>query len=278
MQFFFRKAGFLQVSIILVLILVFFSLTGRSFRRASWHEELLWEVLSPPQKLLTWTSSGLQNIWKHYFALVDISKENAILKTKISSLEGDLIRMEELAEENKRLKSLLAYKENVPGKLIVADVIANDPRAEFKSITIDKGSKDGMEALLPVVGPKGLVGKIGKVGLHTSQVILMTDPNSAVDAVIQRSRARGMIVGASWHTELKAGYYLTRLEYLRSTSDILDGDVVVSSGQDGVFPHGIPIGTVQGVKLSKYGIFKESSVIPFENMAELQEVGILLQK
>jgi rod shape-determining protein MreC len=186
------------------------------------------------------------------------------------------MRLEEALQENARLAALLDYRKSFERTTVVARVIANDPRAEFKSITIDRGSADGIPLLAPVVGPRGLVGKVGTVGSHEARVLLINDPNSAVDAFVQRSRVRGLIVGSAWRTELKAGYYLTRLEYLKRTSDIQEGDIVVTSGFDRVFPPGIPIGTVHDISASRYGVFSEASVVPFENLAELTEVMVVL--
>lgn len=278
MALFGKKFRALHVALPLILTLIFFSLTARTFRRAPWYEEVLWTVLAPPERLLTGIADAAGGAWHRYAALIDVQEANDRLRQEVAGLEATKIRCEEVGEENERLRTLLAYRDSFPQRTIVARVIANDPRAEFKSITVNRGAADGVGPLMPVIGPKGLVGKVGLVTAHDARVILITDPNSAVDVMVQRSRARGMVVGAAWHTELKAGYYLTRLEYLRSVSDIKDGDVIVTSGLDTVFPPGIPVGTVTDLRLSRYGVFREASIVPFEEMAELQEVLVLLSR
>jgi len=187
-----------------------------------------------------------------------------------------LIEQLEFKAENDRTKKLLSYQESFPQKTLIAKVIANDPRAEFKSIVIDKGSSDGIFPLMPVVGPQGLVGKVGEVSSSSSRVILITDPNSTVDVLVQRSRARGIMSGTARRTELRPSYYLTRLEYLRRISDVHNGDIVVTSGFDRIFPSGLPVGSVSDISKSKYGVFLNAYVVPFENMAELQEVMVVL--
>jgi len=117
---------------------------------------------------------------------------------------------------------------------------------------------------------------VGTVDSNTSRVLLIIDPNSAVDVMVQRSRARGIVVGTAWKTELKPGFYLARLEYIRRVSDIRDDDVVVTSGFDRIFPPGIPIGTIKDISTSRYGVFTDANVVPFENMAELQEVLVVV--
>jgi len=278
MAIFQRKTRILPLLIPLLLILIFISLTTRTARRAPWYEELFWNLIYRPQRIANSVSDNMSDLWHHYVALIGAQKKNDVLTKRVAKLEGELIYSVELEEENKRLRDLLAYHDSFPYTTIVARVIANDPKAEFKSITINRGNKDGVKPLMSVVGPKGLVGRVGKVGSRFSQVLLIIDPNSTVDVLVQRSRARGLVIGTARRTELRPGYYLSRLEYLRRVSDVSDGDVVVTSGFDQVFPPGIPVGTISGLTKSRYGVFREATVVPFENMAELQEVLVLLRR
>ncbi len=276
MAFFARKRRLLTFLIPVILALIFYSFTSMKMRRAPWYKEAVWNVISPPQRLMTGIADGLSGLWGNYVALIGVTEERDELAGRVANLEGELARTNEIEKENERLRSLLAYHDSFPQRTIVATVIANDPRAEFKSITINRGTKDGIKPLMPVVGPKGLVGKVGTVGRGHARVLLITDPNSAVDALVQRSRARGMVVGAAWRAELESGYYIARLEYLRRVSDIKDGDVVVTSGFDQVFPPGIPIGTVHDMVTTRYGVFTRADVVPFEDMSELQQVLVIL--
>jgi len=276
MALFRRKARLLSFLIPFLLLIAFLSLTAGGYRRAPWYQQLLWNVVTPPQKILTSIGGAVSSVWNHYFALVGAEKENENLRMKVASLEGEIIKLSEVEKENERLQELLSYEKSFSHKSLTAKVIANDPRAEFKNITINKGHDHGVRPLMPVIGPKGLVGRVATVGSKASRVLLVTDPNSAVDVLVQRSRARGVVVGMAVRTALRPSYYLTRIEYLRRISDVADGDVVVTSGFDRVFPSGIPVGSVTDIKKERYGIFLEANVVPFENMAELQEVLVLL--
>lgn len=275
MSWFSGRRRILNFIIPIILALIFFSLTTQRARRATWYESALLNIISPLQYVVTSSIEFVSSIWNHYFVLVGVSQENKELKLKTAALAGKLMRLDEIKQENERLRSLLNYKKMMPYSSVVARVIANDPRAEFKSVIIDLGWKDGLKVLMPVIGPKGLVGKVGKVSANTAQVLLITDPNSAVDVVVQRSRARALLIGKARRTELKAGNYISRLEYLRRVSDIRDDDVVVTSGFDQVYPPGIPVGTVHNIVGSSYGVFKRADVVPFEDFAELEEVLIL---
>lgn len=275
MALFFRKRKIAAFLLPILLALIFFSFTSTKMRRAPWYKEAAWNLVAPPQMLLSGIREGIVGAWQRYVALIGVEKEREELANRVATLEGELARSMEVEQENERLRSLLSYHDAFPQETVVATVIANDPRAEFKSITINRGTDDGIKPLMPVVGPKGLVGKVGTVGRGFARVLLVTDPNSAVDALVQRSRARGLVVGAAWRAELESGYYIARLEYLRRVSDIRDGDVVVTSGFDQVFPPGIPIGTVRDVGTSRYGVFTKADVIPFEDMSELQQVLVI---
>ena len=276
MSLFHRKTRLLPLLIPLLLIISFLSLTTGGARRAPWYEEILRNIITPPQRLFNLVGDAVRGVWEDYFALVGAEKENIFLREQVAKLQSDLIRMYEVQKENGRLRDLLSYKETFPYQAIIAKVIANDPKAEFKSITINRGISDGIKPLMPVVGPRGLVGKVGTVDTGSARVLLIIDPNSTVDVLIQRSRARGLVVGTAMRTELRPSYYLTRLEYLRRISDIKNGDVVVTSGFDRIFPSGIPIGTVHDLEKARYGVFLDANVVPFENMDELQDVMVLL--
>jgi rod shape-determining protein MreC len=273
-----HKKNRLRLLIPILLVLLFFSLIPQTQKRAPWYEQMLANLVSPVQCVFTSLSQGVHSVWDGYFSLVGAKGENTKLLAENARIKGELVRVEEIQRENERLRGLLGYKESFDVRSVSARVIANDPRAEFKSLMIDRGQEDGIALYMPVVGPRGLVGRVGRVSEDTALVLLLNDPNCAVDAMIQRSRARGLLVGAVARTKLKSGQYLTRLEYLRRVSDVRDGDVVVTSGLDQVFPPGLPIGTVHDIARSKSGIFKEAEVVPFENFAELQEIMVLLYK
>ena len=271
-----HKKSKIRLLLPIVLILLFLSLMPRVQKRMMWYEQMFANLVAPFQWIFASSGDSLSNVWNGYISLVGTERENEKLRADNARLTGDLTRMEEVRSENERLRQLLGYRDVFGMESVAARVLSNDPRAEFKSVMINKGKGDGIELYMPVVGPKGLVGRIGRVTNGSAQVLLLNDPNSAVDAMVQRSRARGLLVGAAARTKLKAGHYLTRIEYLRSVSDIRDGDVVVTSGLDGVFPPSLPVGTVHHIIKSQDGIFKEGEVVPFEDFQELQEVMVLL--
>lgn len=260
----------------MALALFFFSLTEVGARRAPWYELALWNVLGPVTSVFSTIGHAVTGVWTGYLNLVHVRADNVLLKQQIAAWEGKASEAAEIKNENERLRGLLDFARARRFEVMGARIVANDPRAEFKSVMIDRGSADGLRVFLPVVSSRGVVGSIGKVAKHRSLVLLINDPNSTVDVVVQRSRARALLVGSSSRTELRPAAYLSRLEYLHRTSDVEEGDVVVTSGFDHIFPAGLPVGTVTHLQHHELGVFQDADVVPYENFAELQEVLVLL--
>ncbi len=259
----------------LLIALFFLSLFSNLQRRSSWFEQWAYTLVYPFQVTADWISGGIGNLWHHYFFLVGAAVENERLQKTIQELHTKLVAMDEVQGENTRLHEILQLQEVLAPKGVAARVIAFDPRAELKSITIDKGSADGVAPNLPVMATAGLVGRVGPVSSRTSQVLLLLDPNSVVDVILSRSRVRALLVGASQKTELRPGFLLTELEYLRRMSDIQPGDEVVTSGLDTLYPKDLVVGIVGEIFPEKYGIFQKATVIPHVDFSQLEEVLVL---
>lgn len=263
------------VVLTLLLILIFYSLSIKSSGRLSWHQRIVVAVLTPFQESATFIGRNIADTWNHYFDLVGASVENDQLKKKLDEQDYKLKTMAEAEAENSRLRSLMDFKERHSLEVIGAEVIGNDPRADFRTVSIDKGSRDSLATNMPVVGGAGLVGRVADVAGSTSRVLLITDPNNAVDVIVQRSRARALLVGSTVGTKMTKDHYVSRLEYLSKKSDIVKGDTLVTSGIDGIYPAGIPVGVVEDIKEAASGIFKEAKVVPFVDFSNLEEVLIV---
>lgn len=216
-------------------------------------------------------------MWSHYFFLVGVARENETLRRELSRLIDKQIVFEELAKENERLAKLLDLKETRWKEAIAAKVIAFDPRSEFLSVHINKGALDGVRPDLPVVTNEGLVGRVGPVFKKESIVLLIVDPASFIDVFVERSNFRCLLRGSGFfrHAELKHGFFLTHLEYLKKISDIQEKDVLLTSGLDQIFPKGIVIGSVVSIGKDSQGLFLKADVLPSVDFAKLTEVLIL---
>lgn len=261
---------------IFLLIIFFYVLTLKPAQRLPLHQELILKVFSPFQTGIHFITGTINSVWSKYVFLVNLKDENIILKQNLVEKTADLNLLNEVFVENKRLRDLMELGPRYDFKEVLgAKVIASDPRSDFRVIVINKGEADGVAVNMPVVSKSGLVGRIAEVGKSISRVILITDPNNAVDAFVQRSRARALLMGDRSATKLERHYYLSRLEYLGKSSDVNIGDVIVTTGMDSIYPSGIPIGTIEEMKKEVDGIFKEAKVVPFVDFNSLEEVIVV---
>ncbi|MDP2599654.1 MAG: rod shape-determining protein MreC [Deltaproteobacteria bacterium] len=257
------------------LVLFFASLLSGRVRRAPWYEQWAWNAVSPVVSVFSWVSHGTGDVWRHYIYLAGTAKKNELLTREVERLRQNTAVLEELRQENKRLQKLLGLARESFPESVAAQVIAFDPAAEFKTIVINKGGDDGIQSDMPVVSTAGLVGKVGPVFNRHALVLLIVDPASSVDVLDLRSRVRGILSGRGKNTELRPGYFLSRLEYVKQTSDIQEGDTLVTSGLDRLFPKGIAVGTIHKIIKGKYGIFTDAEVVPMVDFSQLEEVLVL---
>jgi len=256
------------VFVVLSLILLSLSI-GRGQR---WNpvEKLAIEVTAPIQKCFLSTITMVQEVWRNYFYLVGARQENLRLKDQIELLKLENTRYQEVVLTNKRLQDLLKFQDNIDDPLLPAMVTGWDSSGMFKSIIIDQGSHEGVAANMAVVSSKGVVGRVVSVAPNHSQVLLVTDRNSAIDGVVQRSRARGMVKGS--------GSDDCYFDYVIKTCEIQQGDTIVTSGLGGVFTKGLHLGRVEHVVESPSKLFKDVRVVPVVNFNKLEEVLVILTK
>lgn len=224
--------------------------------------------VAPMQEAVADSIRFARGIWGHYFYLVSVAKENDNLKKKLSLIVEKNIQHNEIELSNQRLRNLLNFKETTTSQILAAEVISVDPSSWFKAVIIDKGSLDGVERGLPVVIRQGIAGQVVNVSSRYSKVMLIIDRNSSVDALVQRTRARGIIKGEA------TGECL--FKYVLRKNDVRVGDKIVASGLDGVFPKGLPVGDVKEVVRRNSGVFQEVRVVPYIDFEKLEEVLVIL--
>ena len=225
--------------------------------------------VAPFQELATRAVKTIQDGWWNYFFLVSVSQENQRLLKELGKSHQKIIQQSELELENRRLRELLGFKRSLPAPAIAAEIIGKDPSAWFKTVIIDKGSSDGLRRGLPAVSSLGVVGQIVEVSGRQSRLMLIIDRNSGADALVQRTRARGVVKGTSQDE--------CYLDYVLHADDVRVGDLVVSSGFDGVYPKGLLIGTVTAVDFKGGDFFKDVQITPAVDFDKLEEVLIILE-
>jgi rod shape-determining protein MreC len=260
--------------VIVLIVLFFFNMTilnvtsKRGMSSPTWVGKVFVPVVSPFQKAAAHSIRFVKDIWENYFHLVHVAEENAELKKQLDLCREQINRYREMELFNTRLRGFLRFKKQTNSEVLTAEVISKDSSAWYKTIMIDKGLRDGVEKGAPVVVPQGIAGQVIDATEKTSKVLLIIDRNSAVDGLVQRTRARGIVKGDA------AGACL--FQYALRKEDIKEKDVIVSSGMDGVYPKGLMIGVVSGVTNNNTGVFQEVRITPFVNFEKLEEVLVVM--
>ncbi len=267
MEFLRRYRVLATASSLLLVSLLLLSVSARSQAYRDPVSAAVLEVFSPLQGAVGWVRRGLSSVWFGYVYLVGAGRENEVLRLRVSELEADLVRLGELEQSNARLSELLRFRARLRGAVLGARVIGRDPQPGFHSFVIDLGERDGVRSGLAVLAPRGVVGRITEVRRRASRVMLLTANDSGIDAVVQRSRARGIVQGTR-----DGG---ARMSYLRRDVDVVSGDLVVSSGLDGIFPKGVRIGVVAELRLEHRGLLHSAEIEPSVQLDELEEVLVV---
>ena len=232
----------------------------RSDRLGRW----MLELMAPLQASAAAVQRAVAGTWRGVGDLVRARAENVALRARARGLEERLDRLDEVELENARLRKLLAFRETLRGDLLTARIIGRDATGLARTLTIDRGESDGVTRGAAVLAPEGVVGPIFLVSRHAARVLLVSDHNSGVDALVQRTRARGIVQGT-----VDGG---CALKYVKRTEDVQVGDELVTSGLDGIFPKGIPIGRIVGVDKRGQGLFQSAEVAPRVESDRLEEV------
>lgn len=251
---------------LLLLALLLLTSGARSGRREPIGGVVL-EVMRPLQLALTAAVDAADGIWRNYIALVGVSRENELLRRRIRELEQQAVHAVEVQQAQKRLEELLRFRSTFTGDTIAAQIIGRDPLPFSRTVVINKGSADGIGKNAAVLSQYGVVGQTIATSSHASRVLLITDHNSGIDAIVQRSRAHGVVKGA-----LDGGCVM---KYLDREAEVEAGDQIVTSGLDGIFPKGILIGKVTQVTAGARGLLKEVELTPSAPLDEIEEVLIV---
>jgi rod shape-determining protein MreC len=231
---------------------------------------LLIGLFSPVQRGADSAFNTVSSAWYGYVDLRGVREENQRQKEEIARLEQALWMERDAVASHRRLSSVLEIVEQIPGDPVVAEVIGLDASAWFRTITVNRGKAHGIELNAPVIAPGGLVGRVISVGSDVAQIQLLTDRDCSVGALLARTRARGVVAGSG---EQASPTGLT-LNYVSNLEEVVEGDVIVTSGMDGIYPKGIAIGRVATVRNGPR-LFKLVTVEPAASLDRLEEVFIL---
>ncbi|MGH7930235.1 MAG: rod shape-determining protein MreC [Candidatus Binatia bacterium] len=227
---------------------------------------LLW-FLRPLQVVFQSGTNWIKDIQESRLTLGGYKAENERLRQRIVELEKERNRLLEAEATNRRLQQLLEFRAQLPAGGITASVISASASAWFKSCLLDKGSADGIRKGMAVVTPLGALGRVIELGSQTAKVLLIIDPNSGVDVVVQRNRARGIVSGSLENGPI--------MKYVKHGEDVQVGDRLITSGMDGVFPKGMMVATVTDVRKQTAGLFQQISVLPAVTLDTTEQVLVV---
>ena len=262
-----RLRGALLILVFISVFLYIFSLNFRTPNKMDVLQRSVTETVSPPIQLFGRLFSAFEQFFKDYIWLKNLRGENESLKREIAELQSRVTSYQEAYVENQRLRRLLDFKTATMAETIPAQVIVHDLTGWFQTLMVDKGFRDGVAPDMPVVNDEGVIGRVLDVSDRYSRVLLITDQGSAVDAIDQRNRVRGILCGKDANGCL--------LKYIRGNLDIKEGDLVITSGKDGIYPKGLRLGVVHAVYKDPVDLFQKIDVKPLVRLSALEEVLII---
>jgi len=260
-----QRVGWLFMTVTVAhLILISAQVTSK--RGVPLLEEVIFGGMAEVQRVATGGIGEVRGMWQNYVNLREIGQENDALKQRVSQLEVALQRERALAGQTRVLQELLDLKKETALATTPATVIASGASPDFRTMTLDKGSSQGLAADIAVIAPAGIVGRVILPTPRAAKVQLIIDRNAAAAGLVERTRAQGVVVGT--------GSDRMRFEYVPGTADLKTGDRVVTSGIDGIYPKGFVIGQIESIERSA-GEFSTVLIRPAVNLSALEAVLVV---
>jgi rod shape-determining protein MreC len=260
-----QRVGWLFLTVT-VMHLILISAQVQSRRGVPMLEEAIFGTMAEVQRVATGGIGEARGFWQSYVNLRETGRENESLKQRVSQLEVALQRERALAGQTKVLQEMLDLKTETPFATTPAMVIASAASPEFRTMTLDKGSSQGLAADMAVLAPAGVVGRVVLPTPRAAKVQLIIDRNAAAAGLVERSRAQGVVIGT--------GTDQMRFEYVPGTADLKVGDRVVTSGMDGIYPKGFVLGQIESIQRSA-GEFSNVLIRPAVNLSALETVLVV---
>ena len=260
-----QRVGWLFLTVT-VMHLILISAQVQTRRGVPMLEEAIFGSMAEVQRVATGGIGEARGFWQSYVNLRETGRENESLKQRVSQLEVALQRERALAGQTKVLQEMLDLKTDTPFATTPAMVIASAASPEFRTMTLDKGSSQGLAADMAVLAPAGVVGRVVLPTPRAAKVQLIIDRNAAAAGLVERSRAQGVVIGT--------GTDQLRFEYVPGTADLKVGDRVVTSGMDGIYPKGFVLGQIESIQRTA-GEFSNVLIRPAVNLSALETVLVV---
>jgi rod shape-determining protein MreC len=235
-------------------------------------EKTVLSLFSPVQNTLSSLADSATEAWASFVYLRSVGVENESLKSRLRAAELQLLAQRAAVEENARLRGFLDLKPRLPMETLLADVVARNASPWFKTISINKGSSNGVFPGATVLSSSGVLGRIITVAPGSASVQLLVDRDSGAAVLTERGRVDGIVSGFQDSSD---GSPLLLMKYVPSLATVSPGEVVVTSGLDQLFEKGLVVGTVLRVS-EPVGLFKDVWVRPSASPAFAEQVFVAL--
>lgn len=244
--------------------------------RLNGFDQAVLRVSSPLQAAASWVIGGLGSIWNDYVWLVDVEDENDELRAENDRLRRALADAQRQLGDSQALESLIDLKRSTNAETLGARVVSASVNSYFRvlRLKLDRGDGEveaGMPVIVPVGDHPGLVGRVQSVYGDYSTVLLVTDPQSSIDVVVERTGGRGVLTGLA-----REDAYRAEIEYLERGKEVKVGDVIVTSGLGSTVPAGLAVGKIVKVTTVDYGLYQEVEITPAVDFSSLSSVLVVL--
>lgn len=268
-----RKTRTIIISVVLIgMPLLFLQANLKDPDRTNFFDRLLLRASAPVQSVVASVVTGVESAWRQYVYLVHVSQNNDRLQKELRELRQEVLQLRRESAAMVRFQQLLAYEQHYRLKTVAAKIIGR-PSTSFGRVLrlkLDHGDV-AVQTGFPVVTAEGVIGRIGKVYGRYADVLLSVDPKSAIDVMVQRNGARGVLRGIDGTNR-----YHCRVDYLLRKEDVRVGDVMVTSGVAGPFPQGLVVGRITRVSKPAVGLHQEVDVEPVVDPALIEEALVVI--
>jgi rod shape-determining protein MreC len=239
-------------------------------RELSWFDSLLLDVTAPVQGALAAPVEGVGGIWHGYVALLGVREDNERLIERVAELEEENLQYREALVTSGLLEHIAQMREDFEAPMLPSQVVGLDVSPWFRAVLVNRGELQGVRPGQPVITQDGVVGLVTAASNSAAKTMLLLDRQSAVDGVVQRTRVRGIVRGRGTD---RLGF-----EFEVREADVRPGDVIISSGLDGVYPSGLRIGEVEEVQDAGGRLLQTAIVRPTVDFARLEQVFVMLRR
>jgi rod shape-determining protein MreC len=224
----------------------------------------------PLQKAIAFPIDFVRHAWGRYADLVDVADRNARLEARVAALQEENLQLREALVAGGRLASIAEMRADFEVPMLPAQLVGSDVSAFFRSVLVDRGRAHGVRSGMPVISEEGIVGLVTATSDRAARATLLLDRQTAIDGTVQRSRTRGIVRGR--------GAELVDFEFVARGGDIEVGDVVITSGLDGVYPKGLRVGIVTAVSEADSGLLRSASLAPAVDFGRLEQAFVILRR